>query len=265
MKNKLKYVLNFIKVLIWPIIFMIGSFIIRYIFVAIFNSKEKGSMNESEFLKYISTVNYQEKLNGYINSKTLLIVIITFIILFPILYKVYKKYIKKSNYSIKDIYIPLLFGISISLIYNISFYNFNNIVHFTNNFDGSTIPLYIQIITTGIIGPILEEILFRGIVYNKLKEFNPTMRSIILTSIIFGLIHFNLLNSIYAFGVSFMFIYLYEKYKTLKAPITMHMALNITTILTLDIIKLNYMIFNIYLVIVSIIILLFLKQKINQR
>ena len=262
MKNKFNYLKKFLKVLIWPIIFMIGSFLIRYIFVAIFNSKEKGIMNNQEFLDYIKTIEYQEKLNSFIDSKTLLIILITFILFLPILYFRYKKYKTSSNFKLRDIIIPMSFGISISLIYNITLYNLNNLFHFTHNFDGNSLPILIQIISSGIVGPILEELLFRGIVYNKLKEFNKPMTSIILTSIIFGLIHTDILNAIYAFGVSFILIFLYEKYKTLKAPIIMHISLNMTIILLLNLIKHNYTPFNIYLVLVSIGILIILKRKV---
>ena len=41
-KNSLKYIKNILKTLIWPILFVIGQILIEYIFVAIFNSKEKG-------------------------------------------------------------------------------------------------------------------------------------------------------------------------------------------------------------------------------
>lgn len=262
MKNKFNYFKKLLKVLIWPIIFMIGSFLIRYVFVAIFNKSEKVTMNNKEFLSYIKTIEYQEKLNSFIDSKTILILLITLFIFLPLLYFNYKKYIKPSNFKIKDIFIPILFGVSISIIYNIVFYNLNNIIHFTNNFDGSNLPIIVLFISSGIIGPILEELLFRGIVYNKLKEFNKPMKSIVLTSIIFGVIHFNLLNTVYAFGVSFILIYLYEKYKTIKAPILMHVCLNTTSVWLLYLLKLNYTLFNVYLVIVSIGILLLLKFKI---
>ena len=58
MKNSLKYIKNIFKVLIWPIIFMVGQFFIQYIFVAIFNSKERGTLTEKEFLKHIKTEEY---------------------------------------------------------------------------------------------------------------------------------------------------------------------------------------------------------------
>ena len=41
MKKVFKYIKNIFNVLIWPILFMIGQFLIQYIFVAIFNNKEQ--------------------------------------------------------------------------------------------------------------------------------------------------------------------------------------------------------------------------------
>lgn len=261
MKNKLKYLKNLLKVLIWPIVFTIGSYFINFIFVCIFNSKEKGTMTNNEFIEYIKTIEYQDKLNNYISNKTLIIVLITLIIFLPIFYKLVKKYKKDNNFKLKNIFLPIILGITISLIYNIILFNLNNIFHFTNAFQLSSIPVIIQIISSGIIGPILEELVFRGIVYNKLKEFNKPIISIILCSVIFSLMHSNIMDMIYAFIVSFVFIYLYEKYKTLKAPIIMHMSLNITIILMIKLISYNFIIFNLYLLVVSIIILLIIRKK----
>ena len=108
LKNSLKYIKNIFKVLIWPILFSLGTFIINYIFVAIFNSKEKGTMSNSEFIEYINTLEYQEKLNEFINSKSLLIILITVIIFLPILFRVFKKYRTKNNFKLKNIFIPTI-------------------------------------------------------------------------------------------------------------------------------------------------------------
>ena len=239
---------------------MLGTFFINYIFVAIFNHKEQGSLTDSEFLNYITTVEYQNKLTDYINSNTLLISIILGLIFIPVFYKLFKKYKQETTFKINNIILPIVLGITISLIYNITLFNLNNLFHFTNMFDESKLPILVQIISSGIIGPILEELVFRGIVYNKLKEFNKPMTAIILASVIFALMHFNLINAIYAFGVSFMFIYLYEKYKDLKMSIIMHMSLNITIILMFNLITLNYTFFNMYLLVVSTIVLIIIKK-----
>lgn len=258
MRKVFRYIKNMFKVLIWPIFFMIGQFLIQYIFVSVFNNKEQGSLSDKEFLKYIKTEEYIEKLNIYINSKTLIIIFLSMIIFIPIFYKIYKKYKKENNFKFKNMFIPIAFGISISLIYNITLYNLNNLLNFTNIFELSKLPIIVQLISSGICGPILEELVFRGIVYNKLKSFNKPMTAIILTSLIFGLIHSNIINAIYAFGVSFILIYLYEKYKTIKAPILMHIFLNVTIISLLPLILKNYLAFNLYLLIVSILVLIVL-------
>ena len=259
-RNSLDYIKNILKTLIWPIIFVIGQFLIQYIFISIFNFKEQGSLTNSEFLKYIKTEEYINKLNEYINSNALFIVLITFIIFMPIFYNMFKKYKVKNNFKFNDIFIPILFGITISLIYNITLYNLNNVIYFTDIFKQSELPILVEIISSCICGPILEEILFRGIVYNKLKTFNKRMTAIIMCSIIFGIFHTNIIEMVYAFGLSFMFIYLYEKYKTLKAPILMHIALNTTIVLTMSVIVKNYVILNFGILIVSLIVLLILKK-----
>ena len=54
------------------------------------------------------------------------------------------------------------------LIYYV--FQLNNLFYFTNKFEINSIPIMVQIICSGICGPILEELVFRGIVYNKLKD-----------------------------------------------------------------------------------------------
>lgn len=247
------------KVLIWPIIFIVGQFFIQYIFVARFNYNEKNNIN-TNFLEYINTIEYKNKLNNYINSNAILIIILTMLLLMPIFYKAFKKYKVKSKLELKKVTISILIGISISLIYNIIILNINIIFPFTSAFKENNDLIIKKLICSGICGPILEEFLFRGIVYNKLKEFNKQKSSALITSLIFSLVHFDIANSIYAFLVSLIFIYLYEKYKSLKYPIIMHMSLNITIIFMINVIVKNYIILNISLIIISIITLLSLSK-----
>lgn len=265
MKKGLKYTKNIIKVLIWPIVFIIGQFFIQYGFIASFNNKEKIGFTSSEFLDYVKKDEYITKLNDYINSKTLIIIFLTMIIFIPIFYKLYKKYKRENTFKLNNIFIPIVFGICISLIYNIIVYSLNIKFNFTNIYELSKLPIIVQIISSGICGPILEEFLFRGLVYNKLKTFNKKKSAIIITSVIFALFHNNIVNAIYAFIVSFVLTYLYERYKSLKAPIIMHITLNITIMLLLPLILHNYIVFNLYLLIVSVVVLFLLIFNIKNK
>ena len=247
---KNNYLFKLLKVLFWPIIFIIGQFLVKYIFVSAFNYSIKSDMTNEEFINYMNTFDYSYRLDKFLGNYTLLMMIILFVVFIIFLLKEYKKYKRINNKF--NIFIPILFGISVSLMFNIAVFNLNNLVHITNIFNKSSIPIYVQIICTGVLGPILEELLFRGIVYNKLKSFNGSICSVILTSLIFGLLHFDMVNMLYAFFVSFILIYLYDKYDNIMCPIIMHISLNLTTILMINIIIQNYIIFNLYLLVLSI-------------
>lgn len=89
---------------------------------------------------------------------------------------------------------------------------------------------FIQVIGIGIIVPIMEEVLFRGLVYNRLKDYNKGWSSIILAAGIFALYHGNALQILFAFPMALLILAVYEKWNTLLAPIIFHMTVNISSI-----------------------------------
>lgn len=78
----------------------------------------------------------------------------------------------------------------------------------------------------GILVPFTEEILYRGIVYNRIRQYLGNKAALLLSALIFGVFHFNLLQGIFAFLLGLISAMLYEKYKSLMAPILLHMAVN---------------------------------------
>lgn len=91
--------------------------------------------------------------------------------------------------------------------------------------------LVMQIISVGIIYPILEECMFRGLLYQRLQEKMTRKIAWILSAILFGVYHGNLVQFIYATIMGCMLVYLYETYGTLKAPIAAHICMNLTSVL----------------------------------
>ena len=88
----------------------------------------------------------------------------------------------------------------------------------------------IQIICLGVITPIAEELMFRGIVYNRLVFMAGAKRSLWLSAILFGFFHGNMIQGIYGFIIGYLLAYVYEKYGSLKAPILLHITMNITSV-----------------------------------
>ena len=219
---------------------MVGQFFIQYIFTFIFNSKYYPNVD----LNIVSTHEYQNKLNDFILDHTLIILLIISIVFIPLFYSIYRKYQVKCNKFnvLKYLLIALLFA----FIYNLY-------LSIITDYKVSTLPIYIQIISSGIIGPILEELLFRGIVYNKLKEFNSIKKSMIISTIIFSLMHFSIIDSIYTLFIGYLLVYVYEKSKNLKYPIIIHICINTSVIVVGLFINLN-IVLNILLLFITLII-----------
>ncbi len=97
--------------------------------------------------------------------------------------------------------------------------------------------IYIQVITAVILGPIVEELIFRGLMYIRLKRMFGTGIAAFVTGLIFGIYHGNVSQGIYAFIFSYGAIFIYEKYKKIYAPIIMHIAANGVSVLVSFVLK----------------------------
>ena len=94
-------------------------------------------------------------------------------------------------------------------------------------FGGSFI---IQVIAVGIAAPVCEELLFRGILINRMKWL-PAWAGILIQAALFGLVHFNLFQCLYAFIAGILLGLVYVKYKSLLMVVFGHMAYNLTSVL----------------------------------
>lgn len=89
------------------------------------------------------------------------------------------------------------------------------------------------ILSIGIIGPICEEILFRGAIYSWFRRYYKPWIGILISSLFFGLLHFEtMLRMIFAISIGAYMAWMYEREKNLAAPITFHI-LNNSIVVTL--------------------------------
>lgn len=88
----------------------------------------------------------------------------------------------------------------------------------------------LQILGVGILVPIVEEILFRGIIFKRLGEMMPLVQAGIYSAFIFGLLHANLVQGIYGFFIGILMCLAYERFHSLMAPILMHVSANLIVV-----------------------------------
>ena len=229
------------KIIKWPLMYFLFQFILIFLLS----------------YYYVSNGNDVNLFNDYLSTKQIYIALIVAIIFIPLLINDYKKYKKQTNTKINYFYLIIL-GVILSLMYNVFAYYLNFALK-TSLFDNNS-NVAVTLLSTGILGPIIEELMFRGIIYNELKSKYSNMKSILITTIFFAIIHINIIQILYALIIGFILIFVYEKYNNIKAPIILHMASNITTTLFLLLLIKNNLIINYGIFIFSLILLIMLKK-----
>lgn len=86
-------------------------------------------------------------------------------------------------------------------------------------------------ICVGFLAPIFEEVLYRGILYGALRKRFSYVASALISSFLFGALHMNLIQFIYAASMGYIFAYFYERTRKILFPILAHIFANCISIL----------------------------------
>lgn len=89
----------------------------------------------------------------------------------------------------------------------------------------------ITILIVVVIGPIAEEVLFRGVIYGKLRDHFNVTQAAAISAAIFGIYHKNIVQGIYAGLFGIILAYIFEKTQTIWGSVLMHMVFNLSSYL----------------------------------
>jgi membrane protease YdiL (CAAX protease family) len=85
-----------------------------------------------------------------------------------------------------------------------------------------------------VLAPLLEEMLFRGIVLRGFLQRYPRGQAIFMSALFFGAAHMNIYQFVVGFVMGTVLAWLYERTRSLIPCIALHAAYNITTLLLAD-------------------------------
>lgn len=169
----------------------------------------------------------------------LLIGIPFYLVGFPIILLMLKKIpegpkgeIKKVSF--KNMIVVFFISMGATYIFNIVGIFINNLISIIKGSDiinplemltgtSSIIPI---IIFVGILSPIVEEIVFRGVLLDKLRAYGDK-RAICFTALTFALFHGNLSQFFYALILGLIFGYIAIKTNSIRYNIILHIIVNI--------------------------------------
>src|SRR5690606_3821612 len=84
----------------------------------------------------------------------------------------------------------------------------------------------IAFVSLVVVAPVAEEVLFRGYLLGKLRKYVPLWGAILITSVLFGIVHFQWNVGIDVFALSIVLCILRVVSRGLWAPIMLHMLKN---------------------------------------
>ena len=99
-------------------------------------------------------------------------------------------------------------------------------------FTGAAVSMHpvMSSVCTGLLAPVMEEIIFRYGVFNKLKQKNLTV-ALVVSSLLFGMMHGNIIQGGYAFLIGMIIAYIYNKTENLLDAILIHVGVNLSSVI----------------------------------
>lgn len=144
----------------------------------------------------------------------------------------YKYKFKKINW--KDTLYIVLFAFALSLMPIDFLVELFPSYKEINNFIYSQTNSILNIICIVVLIPIYEEILFRGVIFNHLKENYKIGIAIILQALLFAIAHGNIVQGIYAFIIGIALVLMYMYFNSIYSNIILHMSFNLFGVLIIE-------------------------------
>lgn len=229
--------------LIYPvIIYFAVAFIVQFAAVRVIASAAVANGTITAAGK--STAELQEELNSLINRYSLHLTALTNVVLIPIYILLLRRDEKKRRNSlgiryttpgIKRLGLFFLLGMSAAVSVNV-IVSLSQIARFSPKYQQVSEVIYsgglfMEIVSAVIAAPILEELFFRGMIYKRLRDMINVKAAVVISALFFGAFHGNLVQFVYAFIIGLMLAYVYEKFKTIWAPVIFHIGANLISVL----------------------------------
>ena len=85
----------------------------------------------------------------------------------------------------------------------------------------------VGMILFGLISPITEEIVFRGLIFNCMRRYFPHAAAVIASGVLFGIYHGNPVQGLYGGCMGILMAYLYERMHSFAIPCLFHATANL--------------------------------------
>lgn len=134
--------------------------------------------------------------------------------------------------------------------------------------------IVMQVLATCVGAPLAEELLFRGLIHKRLRKILNVAPAMIISSLLFGIIHGNIIQIIYASLIGLICAYVYEKFKTIWAPIILHASANTLAVVSTNLSSDSegigwglggYVLYTVIMISITFLLLLLIEKKVERK
>lgn len=92
-----------------------------------------------------------------------------------------------------------------------------------------------ELILMAVAAPVLEEVLFRGLIFRRLRTYCTFPAAVLVSALLFGAYHGNVVQGVYGFLMGAALAFMYERFRTIWAPILFHAAANLISVIVTEV------------------------------
>lgn len=227
---------NIVKLILGPVVYFILSQGVSAIYMFIEAFKIGYEAGISGQMPTVAEMTSQ--IMEAVADKTMVLTLIGAVIALPVIYFIF--YDKKEGKCEKKraYFWVILLAMGACVVLN-AFISITKLPEFSPTYQELSKLIYtgnfwLEFVTAGLVVPVLEELVFRGVLFKRLSYVTKLPLAIIISSVIFGIIHGNLVQFVYATLLGAIMCFVYIRCKNILAPILMHMTANTISVLLSD-------------------------------
>lgn len=103
--------------------------------------------------------------------------------------------------------------------------------------DVLNMPFFLTFLLMAVYGPICEEVVFRGVLYQGYKRTSTVAKAMVFSALLFGIIHMNFNQAPYALVIGVLLVLLVEATGSIYASVIYHVIFNAQTVCMLYLTK----------------------------
>ncbi len=173
---------------------------------------------------------------------TVTIVLISAVIAFPLFGWMYYRDTKRRNFSrwkempTEGKLLWVVIGSGALALFANNIISLTQLIRISESYQETSEALnmgsiWLRMACVGFLAPAVEELLMRGLFYQRFRDMAGVRASMFFSALAFGIIHGNIVQGVYAFAVGLFFAWLMERYQRIIAPVLAHMSANLFVVL----------------------------------